>query len=130
MLLILRSRHVDVKVHYIRGLLRDGHVKTCQMCRYSECFGYCDLTPKTLNFARPASQKHKEYAVCGYGVCGVSCMWGMLPARYPFALISFCSTVQVNVETKPLSWPIPSKLSKFISSSNLSRKTRRAGGSR
>jgi hypothetical protein len=36
-----RSRHVDVKVHYLRDLSR-WQCKTCQMYRYSECFGRFD----------------------------------------------------------------------------------------
>jgi hypothetical protein len=36
-----RSRHVHVKVHYLRDILR-WSCKTCQMCRYSECFGHFD----------------------------------------------------------------------------------------
>jgi hypothetical protein len=36
-----RSRHVDVKVHYLRDLVRDGHVKLVK-CAGTECYGRFD----------------------------------------------------------------------------------------
>jgi hypothetical protein len=51
-----RSRHVDVKVHYLRDLVRDGHVKLVK------CVGtqkVSDVLTKKLD--RPAFEKHREY---------------------------------------------------------------------
>ena len=53
-----RSRHVDVKVHFLRDLVRDGHIKLVK------CVGtqnVSDALPKTL--PRPAFEKHKEYMI-------------------------------------------------------------------
>ena len=60
-----RSRHVDVKVHYLRDLVRDGHVKLVK------CAGTQNvLDTLTKSLARPAFEKHREY------------MWG---TRVPFS---------------------------------------------
>ncbi len=73
-----RSRHVDVKVHYLRDLVRDGHVKLVK------CAGTQNVSDAlTKSLERPAFEKQRED------------MWG---TRVPFS--AFFSTVE------PLSWPI------------------------
>ena len=51
-----RSRHVDAKVHYLRDLVRDGHVK---LVTYAGTQNVSDALTKSL--ARPAFEKHREY---------------------------------------------------------------------
>jgi hypothetical protein len=56
-----RSRHVDVKVHYLHDLVRDGHVKLVK------CAGTQNVSDAlTKSLAKPAFEKHREY------------MWGTL----------------------------------------------------
>ena len=51
-----RSRHVDVKVHYLRDLVRDGHVKLVK------CAGTQNVSDAlTKSLSRPAFEKHREY---------------------------------------------------------------------
>ena len=51
-----RSRHVDVKVHYLRDLVRDGHVKLVK------CAGTQNVSDAlTKSLARPAFEKHREH---------------------------------------------------------------------
>ncbi len=70
-----RSRRVDVKVHYLRDLVRDGHVKLVK------CAGTQNVSDVlTQSLARPAFEKHKEY------------MWG---TRVPFS--AFFSTVDAKI---------------------------------
>ena len=57
-----RSRHVDVKVHYLRDLVRDGHVKLVK-CPGTQNVSD-DLTKSFL--VRPPFQKHREYM---WGTC-------------------------------------------------------------
>jgi hypothetical protein len=98
-----RSRHVDVKVHYLRDLVRDDHAKLVK------CAGTQNVSDAlTRCLARPAFEKHREH------------MWG---TRVPFA--AFFSTVETKI-TPVVTYSI--KLPKFISSSNFSRKTKCAGG--
>jgi hypothetical protein len=98
-----RSRHVDVKVHYLRDLVRDGHVKLVK------CAGTQNVSDAlTKSLARPAFEKHREH------------MWG---TRVPFS--AFFSTVETKIAPVVL---CSIKLPKFISSANLSRKTKCAGG--
>ena len=60
-----RSRHVDVKVHYIRDLVRVGHVKLVK------CAGTQNVSHALAkSLAQPAFEKHREY------------MWG---TRVPFS---------------------------------------------
>jgi hypothetical protein len=60
-----RSRHVDVKVHYLRDLVRDGHLKLVK------CAGTQNVSDTlTKSLARPAFEKHREH------------MWG---TRVPFS---------------------------------------------
>ena len=98
-----RSRHVDVKVHYLRDLVRDGHVKLVK------CAGTQNVSDAlTKSLARPAFEKHREY------------MWG---TRVPF------STFFSNVDTKiapVMAYSI--QLPKLISSSKFSRRTKCVGG--
>ncbi len=70
-----RSRHVDVKVHYLRDLVRDGHAKLVK-CGGTQ--NVSDVLTKSLT--RPAFEKHREH------------MWG---TRVP--LFSFFSTVETKV---------------------------------
>ena len=51
-----RSRHVDVKVHYLCDLIRDGHVKLVQFAGTQNVSD--DLTKSLV---RPAFEKHREY---------------------------------------------------------------------
>jgi hypothetical protein len=98
-----RSRHVDVKVHYLRDLVRDGHVKLIK------CAGTQNVSDAlTKSLARPAFEKHREH------------MWG---TRVPFS--AFFSSVETKI-APVMAYSI--KLPKFISFSNLSRKTKCAGG--
>jgi hypothetical protein len=97
-----RSRHVDVKVHYLRDLVRDGHVK---LVKSAGIQNVSDSLTKTLT--RPAFEKHREH------------MWGTC---VPFS--AFFSTVETKI-TPVMVYTI--KLPKFISSSNLFRKTKCAG---
>ena len=53
-----RSRHVDVKVHFLRGLVRDGHIKLVK------CAGTQNVSDAhTKSLPRPAFEKHREYMV-------------------------------------------------------------------
>jgi hypothetical protein len=62
-----RSRHVDVKVHYLRDLVQHDHVKIVK------CAG-------TKRLTRLAFEKHREH------------MWG---TRVPFS--AFFSTVETKI---------------------------------
>ena len=91
-----RSRHVDVKVHYLRDLVRDGHVKLVK------CAGTQNVSDAlTKSLARPPFEKHREY------------MWG---TRVPFS--AFFSTVDTKI-APVLAYSI--QLSKLISSPKFSR---------
>ncbi len=100
-----RSSHVNVKVHYLRDLVRDGHGKPVKW----KCAGTQNVSDAlTKCLARPAFEKRRGY------------MWG---TRDPFS--AFFSTVETRI------FPVVAysiKLPKFISSSNFSRKTKCAGG--
>jgi hypothetical protein len=98
-----RSRHVDVKTHYLRDLVVAGHVKLVK-CTGTQ--NVSDVLTKSLK--RPVFEKHREH------------MWG---TRVPFS--SFFSTVETKI-APVVDYSI--KLSKFISSSNRDRKTKCAGG--
>ncbi len=51
-----RSRHVDVMVHYLRDLVRDGHVKLVK------CAGTRNVSDAlTKSLVRPAFEKHREH---------------------------------------------------------------------
>lgn len=53
-----RSRHVDVKVHFLRDLVRDGHVKLLK------CVGPQNVSDAlTKSLPRPAFEKHREFMV-------------------------------------------------------------------
>jgi hypothetical protein len=53
-----RSRHVDVKVHFLRDLVRDGHVKLLK------CAGTQNVSDAlTKSLPRPAFEKHREYMI-------------------------------------------------------------------
>ena len=53
-----RSRHVDVKVHFLRDLVRDGHIKLVK------CAGTQNVSDAlTKSLPRPAFEKHREYMV-------------------------------------------------------------------
>jgi hypothetical protein len=73
-----RSRHVVVKVHYLRDLVRDGHVKLVK------CAGTQNnsdaLTKSLTRPSNPAFEKHMEH------------MWG---TRVPFS--AFFSTVETTI---------------------------------
>jgi hypothetical protein len=98
-----RSRYVDVKVHYLQDLVRDGHVKVVKRAGTQNV-----SDPLTKSLARPAFEKHREH------------MWG---TRVPFS--AFFSTVETKI-APVVAYSI--KLPKFISSFNFSRKTKFAGG--
>ena len=98
-----RSRHVDVKVHYLRDLVRDGHVK---LVKCADTQNVSDALTKSL--ARPAFEKHREY------------MWG---TRVPFSA-SF-STVDTKI-APVMAYSI--QLPMLISSSKFSRRTKCVGG--
>jgi hypothetical protein len=53
-----RSRHDDVKVHFLRDLVRDGHVK---LLKYEGPQNVSDVLTKS--FPRPAFEKHREFMV-------------------------------------------------------------------
>jgi hypothetical protein len=53
-----RSRHVDVKVHFLRDLVRDGHIK---LVKCADTQNVSDALTKSL--PRPAFEKHREYMV-------------------------------------------------------------------
>jgi hypothetical protein len=60
-----RTRHVDTRVHYLRELVRDGHVKLLK------CAGPQNVADAlTKSLPRPALSKHRQY------------MWG---TRIPFS---------------------------------------------
>jgi hypothetical protein len=90
-----RSRHVDVKVHYLRDLVRDGHVK---LVKCADTQNVSDALTKSL--ARPAFENHREY------------MWG---TRVPFA--AFFGTVDTKI-APVMAYSI--QLPKLISSSKFS----------
>jgi hypothetical protein len=51
-----QSRHVDVKVHFLRDLVRDGHVKLLK------CAGPQNVSDAlTKSLPRPAFEKHREF---------------------------------------------------------------------
>jgi hypothetical protein len=51
-----RSTHVDVKVHYLRDLVRDDHVKLVK------CAGTQNVSDDlTKSLARPSFEKHREH---------------------------------------------------------------------
>ena len=53
-----RSRHVDVKVHFLRDLVRDGHVKLLK------CAGTQNVSDAlTKSLPRPTFEKHREYII-------------------------------------------------------------------
>jgi hypothetical protein len=53
-----RSRHVDVKVHFLRDLVRDGHVKLLK------CAGPQNVSDTlTKSLPRPSFEKHREFMV-------------------------------------------------------------------
>ncbi len=53
-----RSRHVDVKVHFLRDLVRDGHVKLLK------CAGTQNVSDTLIkSFPRPVFEKHREYMI-------------------------------------------------------------------
>jgi hypothetical protein len=55
-----RSRHVDVKVHYLRDLVRDGHVKLVK------CAGTQNVSDAlTKSLARPAFENLNTGNICG-----------------------------------------------------------------
>ncbi len=93
-----RSRHVDVKVHYLRDLLRDGHVKLVK------CAGTQNVSDTlTKSLVRPDFEKHREY------------MWG---TRVHFS--DFFSTVETKI-TPVMTYCI--QLPKLIPLSMFSRET-------
>ena len=97
-----RSRHIDVKVHYLRDLVCDGHVKLVK------CAGTQNVSDDlTKGLSRPAFEKHREH------------MWGN---RVPFSV--FFSTVETKIAPVVV---YGIKVSKSISSSNYTRKTKCAG---
>ena len=53
-----RSRHVDVKVHFFRDLIRHGHVKVMK-CEGSQ--NVSDTLTEIL--PRPAFEKHRDFMV-------------------------------------------------------------------
>ena len=62
-----RARHVDTRVHYLRELVRDGHVKLLK------CAGPQNVADAlTKSLPRPALAKHRQY------------MWG---TRIPFSAL-------------------------------------------
>ena len=98
-----RSRHVDVKVHYLRDLVRDAHVK------HIKCAGTQNVSDAlTKSLARPAFEKHREH------------MWG---TRVPFS--AFFSTVETKI-APVMAYSI--QLTMHISSFNISRKKKSVGG--
>jgi hypothetical protein len=98
-----RSRHVDVKVHYLRDLVRDGHVKLVK------CAGTQNVSDAlTKSLARPAFEKHREYT------------WG---TRVPFS--AFFSTVDTKIAPVMV---YSVQFPKLISSSKFSRRTKCVGG--
>ena len=53
-----RSRHVDVKVHFLRDLFRDGQIKLVK------CAGKQNVSDAlTKSLPRPAFEKYKEYMI-------------------------------------------------------------------
>ncbi len=53
-----RLRHVDVKIHFLRDLVRDGHIKLVK------CAGTQNVSDDlTKSLPRPAFEKHREYMV-------------------------------------------------------------------
>ena len=75
------------------------------MCRYSECFGCFDK--ELIELYKTVFEKHREH------------VWG---TRVPFS--AFFGTVETKI-SPVVDYSI--KLSKFISSSNFSRKSKCAG---
>jgi hypothetical protein len=87
-----RSRHVDVKVHYLRDLVREGHVKLVK------CAGTQNVSDTlTKILTRLVFEKHREY------------MWG---TRLSFS--AFFSTVDTKI-SPVMDYSI--QLPKLISSS-------------
>jgi hypothetical protein len=71
-----RTRHVNTRVHYLRALVRDGHVKLLkcagpQNVADAKCAGPQNVADAlTKNLPRPVLAKHRQY------------MWG---TRIPFS---------------------------------------------
>jgi hypothetical protein len=60
-----RTRHVDTRVHYLRELVRDGHVKLlkCALRRSAECGRYADQKPSASSpFQAPAIHVGHTYS--------------------------------------------------------------------
>jgi hypothetical protein len=53
-----RSRHVGVKVHFLRDLARDGHMK---LVKFAGTYNVSDGLTKSLS--RPAFEKHRVYMI-------------------------------------------------------------------
>jgi hypothetical protein len=71
-----RSRHVDVKVHFLRDLVRDGHVK---LLKFAGPQNVSDTLTK--NLTRPAFEKHREF---------------MVGTRVPFSVFYVKSTIAID----------------------------------
>jgi hypothetical protein len=91
-----RSKHVDVKVHYLRDLVRDGHV---ELIKCTGTQNVSDVLTKRLT--RPVLEKHREY---------------MQGTRVSFSV--FFSTVDTKI-SPVMTYSI--QLPKRISSSKFSR---------
>ena len=81
-----RSRHVDVKVHFLRDLVRDGHVKLLK------CAGTQNVSDAlTKSLPRPAFEKHREY---------------MIGTRVPFSAF-YAGTVNLSRPTMAYAIKLP-----------------------
>jgi len=83
-----RTQHVDTRVHYLRELVRDGHVKLLK------CAGPQNVADAlTKSLPRPALSKHRQY------------MWG---TRIPFSAFISLSRLDgiTSLLENAVSWKI------------------------
>jgi hypothetical protein len=81
-----RSRHVDVKVHFLRDLVRDGHVKPLK------CVGPQNVSDTlTKSLPRPAFEKHREF---------------MVGTRVPFSALYAKATISIEPIVSYVRWII------------------------
>ena len=65
-----RSRHVEVKVHYLCDLVPDGHV---ELVKCAGTQNVSDFLTKSLLATRPAFEKHREsFSVCGVPLTNIA----------------------------------------------------------
>ncbi len=83
-----RSRYVDVKVHFLRDLVHDGHVNLLK------CVGTQNVSDDlTKSLSRPTFEKHREY---------------MIGTRVPFSVFyTGMVKLDMSITTYVIKFPTP-----------------------